>query len=185
MPSIRSLARGSGLLAAVALAGVAAAQSPSAGSELGLGTRLGIRFVVAFVVNLLLGGALVAFGPRFAEETVTELREDPGGAFLWGLAVGVGVPILLVLLAITVIGLVVAIPGAIALAIVGLVGNAVTVVWVGSLFLGPDDIGGRTAAAGALTLAVPAAIPVLGQLLTSFLGLFGLGVVGRALYVSW
>lgn len=186
MSSTRLFTRGCSLLAIVALSGVAAAQSPTGGSEFGFGTHIGIRFVAALVVNLLLGGALVGLGPRYATETVTALREDPVGAFGWGLLVGIGVPIVLVLLAFTIIGLIVAVPGFILLAFVGIVGNAVTIVWIGGLLLGDGSrIGGKAAGVGALALAIPASIPVLGNLITAFLGFFGIGVVGRSIYAVW
>lgn len=189
MPSTRLLARAPVALAGVAfavlaLSGVAVAQTPTAGRGLGLGTRIGIRFVVSLVFNLLLAGALVGLGPRYATETVDAIRDDPGAAFGWGLLVGIGVPILLALLAITIIGLVVAIPGFLLLAVVGIVGNAVAIVWVGTL-LGDGRVGGTAAAVGALAVAIPASIPVLGNLVTSVIGFFGIGVVGRSLYVSW
>ena len=174
------LRRAAGALAVVALSGLAAAQSPNAGTQFGFE----IRFVIVLVINLLLGGALVGFGPNYARDTVTELREDPGAAFLWGLIFGIGVPIVLVILAVTIIGLVVAIPGLIILMVVGLVGNAVTIVWLGSLLNG-GSIGGKSAVLGAVALAVPAAIPVLGNLVTTLVGFFGLGVVGRRLYKSY
>ena len=184
MPSARSLAGGSGTLAVLAFTGLAAAQSPSAGTELGLTARIGIRFAVALVVNLLLAGALVGFSPEYAAETVAELRADPASAFGWGLLVGIGVPIGLALLAITIIGLLVVIPAALVLVIVGLVGSAVSIVWVGTVLTG-DGIDARTAAVGALAVAVPTSIPVLGDLVSSLVGFFGLGVVGRRLYRSW
>lgn len=191
MPSIRPLARlfarGSGALASLALgvlplAGVAAAQPSNPGSELGFGAR----FAIVAIVQFLLAGGLVALSPRYATKMVNEIRDDPAEAFGWGLLVGIGVPIVLALLAITIIGLVVAIPGSILLAFVGLVGNAVAIVWLGTVLTGTDGgVGGKAAAVGAVVLAVPAAIPVLGRLVTTVVGFFGLGVVGRALYASW
>ncbi|WP_254768684.1 hypothetical protein [Salinilacihabitans rarus] len=187
MPSDRSppLARVGVALAfgAVALAGTAAAQSRNPAPELGFGTR----FAASFVVNLLFGGLLVALGPRYARETVGDLRADPGGAFVWGLLLGIGVPILLFVLAITIIGLIVAIPAGIVLAVVGFVGAAVTVVWIGDLLLSGREagVGGAAVVVGALALAVPYAIPVLGDLVATVVGFFGLGAVGRGLYESW
>jgi len=162
-------------------------RSSGPGAALDPVTRLAIRFGVAFALNLLLGGGLVVLAPTYARTTVNRVRSDPGSAFVWGLIVGVGVPIVLVLLAITIIGLVVTIPGLIVLAIVGLVGNAVTIVWIGETVAGRSDgaIGGRTALLGALALALPAAIPVVGNFLVTVLGFFGLGAVGERLYESW
>lgn len=184
MPSARSLVRASAALAAFvfAVVGTAVAQSPNAAPELGLGAR----FAVVLVVNLVLAGALVAFGPRYAARTVADLREDPGGAFVWGLAVGIGGPILLAIFAITIIGLVVAIPGAVAFAILGIVGSAVTVVWIGDLLVdGRGTVDGKTAAVGALALSVPESVPILGNLVSVVLGFFGLGVVSAGVYRSW
>lgn len=186
MPSTRLLAYSGSTVALFALTGIAAAQSPGPGAELGFGTRIGIRFAVAFVVNLLLAGAAVTLGPRYTSLRVEDVRSDPGSAFLWGLLVSIGVPIALALLAITIVGLLVAVPGFVVLAIVGIVGNAVTVIWVGSAIAGdagrPD---GTAAAVGALVLAIVWSIPVLGNFVSSVVSLLGTGVVGRALYESW
>ncbi|MFC4451733.1 hypothetical protein [Halorussus aquaticus] len=116
---------------------------------------------------------------------MSQLRVDPIGSFFWGLLTAIGVPIALALLAVTIIGLVVAIPGFILLAIVGLVGSAVSVVWVGSLALGDEEVGGKAVVVGALLLAVPASISVLGDLVTTLVGFFGTGVVARRLYAAW
>ncbi len=166
--------------------GCRAAQAPGTGTGLDIELELTARFVGAFIGNLIVGGLLVALGPRYATDKIREINDDPGAAFVWGLLVSIGVPLLLVLFAITIIGLVVTIPGLIVLAVVGLVGQAVSVVWVGDAITGGGDrIGGKAALVGALALAVPAAIPVLGNLITWLVGVFGTGVVGRGLYESW
>ncbi|MCU4800518.1 hypothetical protein OB920_09065 [Halobacteria archaeon HArc-gm2] len=183
MPSIRPIARGASALVLLAFSGLAAAQSPNPGAELGLGTRLVIRFCTAFVVNLVFGGGLVLIGPRYATRMVEEIRHDPGEAFGWGLIVAIVVPIALVLVALTIIGLIVSIPGLFVLAVVSIVGNAVSIVWIGAALRGrADRYGGKAAGVGALALAVPMAIPVLGNLVQTLIGFFGIGVVGRDLY---
>ncbi|MEF8855978.1 MAG: hypothetical protein V5A16_01005 [Haloplanus sp.] len=184
MPSIRPLTCGLSVAAACSLAGVVAAQ-PEMGSDIGLGARVAIRFGVVLIVNLLLGGGLLLLAPEYARRMVAEIRDDAGAAFLWGLLVGIALPIALVLLAITIIGLLIAIPGLIALFFVGLVGNAVTICWLGTLLTGHDDPDGTAVGVGALVLALVGAIPVLGNLVTTLAGFFGLGVVGRDLYTSW
>lgn len=173
--------------AAVAVSGIVAARSHPGGSELGLGASVGIRLIGIFVLYGLLGGALVALGPNYANETVSDIRNDPGGAFGWGILVGIIVPIALALLAITIVGLVVTIPGLIVVAIVGLIGNAVSIVWVGTLVSrgGGDRVGGKSVGFGALALAVIGSIPVLGDVVLNLVSFFGIGVVGRRIYVSW
>lgn len=183
MPSTRSFALWIGSFALVALPGLATVQTTGTGTELEFATRMAISFVVSLVVYLALGGGLVAFGPGYARETVAAIRTDPGGAFGWGVLAGVVVPIVLVLLAVTIVGLVVALPGFILLFFVGIVGNAVTVVWIGTL-LGDERPDATAVGLGALALALVSAIPLLGGVLTTLIGFFGLGVVSRRLYES-
>jgi hypothetical protein len=171
------------VVAACSLAGVAA--QPEMGSEFGLAARTALRFVVVLAINLVLGGALLLLAPAYARRMVAAIRDDTGGAFLWGLLVGIGVPIALVLIAITIIGLVVTIPGLIVLFFVSLIGNAVTVCWIGGALIGRDGPDGVAVGVGAVVLAVVGAVPILGNLVTTLLGFFGLGVVGRDLYASW
>ncbi|WP_435069204.1 hypothetical protein [Haloplanus sp. C73] len=184
MPSTRLLASIASAVAACSFAGVAVAQSPM-GSESELAVRLGLQFGVVFVLNLLLGGALLGLAPEYTQRMLDELRDDAGAAFLWGLLAGIAVPICLVLLAITIIGLVVTIPGILVLFVVGLVGNAVTICWLGSLIRGRESPDALSVVAGAFVLAVVGAIPVLGNLITTFVGFFGMGVVAEDLYASW
>lgn len=187
MPSKRTLAGLGSLVAVVGFSGIAAAQSPTAGTGLGLPARLGIRLAVSFVVYLVLGGACGALGPEYTTSRVREIQDDPGSAFGWGFIVGLLVPIGLVLLAITIIGLIVTIPGLIVLGIFQLIGFGVTVVWLGNTVAGTRDgsVGAKDAVVGAVVLALPFAIPVVGQLLVNLIGWFGLGVVGRNVYENW
>jgi len=193
-PFPRSVGAVPAVVAAVAVtvtlavvAGVATAQSgvTDPRSSLDLGTRLAVNVGAGFVVNLLLGGALVALGPEYAAEKFDEFRDDAGETVVWGLIVGIGVPIALGVLAITIIGLVVAIPGVLVLAVVGIVGSAVMVGVVGSSLTGGDDPGGTEVLVGALVLALATAIPVLGGLINWLVTLPGVGMVGHDLYRSW
>jgi len=184
MPSIGSISVVSSVLAVCSLAGIAAAQ-PEMGAELGLGTRIGLRFGVVLVINLVLGGVLLGLAPDYARRMVSAINDDTGSALLWGLLVGIGVPVALVLIAITIIGLLITIPGLLALFFLGLIGNAVTICWIGALLTGADDPDGRAVGAGAVALAAVGAVPLLGNLVTTLLGFVGLGVVGRDLYTSW
>jgi hypothetical protein len=185
MLSPRLLSRMSGVVVLLALSGLAAAQSPTAGPEIGLPTRLTIWLGVPLIVNLILASGLVLLGSDYATKTVADLHANPVGAFAWGLVVGIGVPIALVLVGLTVIGLVITIPGFILLALVGIVGSAVTIVWVGStLPWTGDTVGANAAISGAVALTIIGAIPLLGGLIIGLLGFCGLGIVGRNLYTS-
>lgn len=173
-------------LALLAIPGVAAAASTTGGGDVGLWPRIGLRFAVGAVLNLLFAGALVAVAPGYARDRLDDVNRSPGGTFGWGLVVSVGGPLLIVALAITVVGLIVAIPGAIALAVVGVVGNAVAVAWVGDLIVRPEGPPGFLGAvAGAVVLGAIGAIPLVGPLVAGLAGTLGVGTVGRELVRSW
>ena len=184
MPSTRLLAPVASAVAACLFAGVAVAQSPM-GSESDFAVRIGIQFGVAFLINLVLGGALLGLAPEYTERMLTELRDDIGAAFLWGLLAGIAVPIALVLLAITIIGLIITIPGLLVIFVLGIVGNAVTICWLGSLLRKQEMPDMLSVAAAAFVLALVSAIPVVGSLISTLVGFFGLGVVAEDLYTSW
>jgi len=186
MPSTRTVAAGCSAIGLVATAGIATAQSPGAGAQLDLVAHVGARFVGAFLGLLLLAGLAVLLGERYVQITVRTIHDEPGESFVWGLLVGIGVPIVLVLIGLTIIGLLITIPGLFVVAAISLVGQAVAVVWIGSLLVGErDDPGGRAVLAGALALAVLATVPLLGNPLLTIVGYFGTGVVGRRFYESW
>jgi len=184
MPSTRLLALVASAIATCSFAGVAAAQAPM-GSETEVVVRLGVQFGVAFVLNLILGGAVLGIAPDYTRRMLAGLHDDPVEPFLWGLLAGIAVPIALLLLAITIIGLIITIPGLLALFVVGLVGNAITVCWLGTLLRGRETPDGLSIVAGAFVLAAVGLIPLLGGLLTTLASFFGLGVVAEDLYASW
>ncbi|MFC7137093.1 hypothetical protein [Halobaculum litoreum] len=190
MPSTRTLVGAAG--AAVALAAVAvgsaAAQSgvrdPATGLDAGAAVLL--DFGVGLVVYLLLGGVLVAVKPAYATAKVREFRDDPGETVVWGLITGIGVPIVLVLIGLTVIGLLIAIPGMFVLAAMGILGTAVVVVVVGTAVTRDGgEPGGTEVLVGALVFAALTALPLVGGLINSLATLPGLGMVGRDLNRAW
>lgn len=185
MPSTRLLTRLLSVIAALSVTGVAVAQSPGVESEFGFATRVALRFGVVLLINLVLGGGLLLLAPDYTQRMVAEIRDDAGTAFLWGLLTGIAVPIALVVIAITIIGLLITIPGLIALFFLGLVGNAVAICWIGVILTGNERPSGSAVGVGALVLALVGAIPLLGNLVTTLVGFFGLGAVGRDLYESW
>ncbi|MCU4925152.1 hypothetical protein OB905_04010 [Halobacteria archaeon AArc-dxtr1] len=133
------------------------------------------------MVLSLLGLLLVAAAPHYTNETVSDLHDDPGLAFGWGLFVGVLGPIVFAVIALTIIGLLVAI------SILSIVGTAVAVVWVGTTLTRASGVAAdlKAALVGPLVISVPGSIPVLGDLVLWAVGMFGLGVVSKRLYHSW
>lgn len=184
MPSTRTAGRAVGAFAALALVGVAAAQYSGPRSSLDPTTRFGVQFVVGFVTNALLGGVLVGLNPAYASRKIDQFASDPGETVLWGLVVGVGAPVALAILAFTIVGLIVAIPGVLILVGVGIVGSAVMVVVIGDVVT-DGGTGGESVLVGALVLALLSAIPILGGVINWVVGLPGIGMVGHDLYLTW
>lgn len=165
---------------------VASAQTAEAIREFGLFPTMGLRLVGGFLGNVLVGGLTVALAPAFTRERVRAIRDDPGSTFAWGLITGIGVPILLALLAITIIGLLIAIPGMLLLVPVGIAGTGVTVLWLGDVVCrATDAVGDHPLLVGSATVAVIYGVPFLGDFLISILTFLGLGSVGKALYESY
>ncbi|MFK5602423.1 MULTISPECIES: hypothetical protein [unclassified Haloferax] len=173
------------LLSVLALAGTAAAQNFDSAPQLSPVFRAG----GSFLIDLVVGGILVAVAPAYTRDAIAEIRDDPGGSFLWGLGVSIGGVIVLVLLAITIIGLLVAIPGFLALVLLSIVGGAVSTVFLGSLVTGTASGGspplGVSVAVGALVAAILSLVPILGSVILFVVDMLGLGVVGRNLVRSW
>ncbi|WP_424008850.1 hypothetical protein [Haloferax denitrificans] len=173
------------LLGVLALAGTAAAQNFESAPQISPVFRAG----GSFLIDLVVGGILVAAAPAYTRDAIAEIRDDPGGSFLWGLGVGIGGVIVLVLLAITIIGLLVAIPGFLALVLLSIVGGAVSTVLLGSLVTGVASGGspslGVSLVVGALVAAVLSLVPILGSVILFVVDMLGLGVVGRNLYRAW
>lgn len=161
----------------------AVAQSVSRSTSVSFEPGVGARFAGTLIGTLLAVGLSLAVSPEFTRRRVDDLRSDPVAGFGWGLVVGVGVPFVLVLVAATGVGLLFAVPVFLVVFVHGVVGLAVGALWVGSFLVDEDDAFDR-AAAGIVTLAVLAAIPVLGGLLTTLVSTCGLGVVARESYES-
>ncbi|WP_336339237.1 hypothetical protein [Haloarcula brevis] len=186
MPSKHALRSLGSLLAVLGLSGVATAQSTAPDGFTNPAFGVVLQFGIGFVVLAVLGAAAAAIGPEYTTNAVREIQDDPGAAIGWGILVGILLPIGLVLLALTVIGALISIPGLLLLGVLGIVGTGITAVWVGNSVIGDDGTVSVTdGVAGALLLAVPFAIPVVGGFLLNLITLVGLGVVGRDLYESW
>jgi hypothetical protein len=190
VPSRRATIAGVGLASVLAFVGVASAQSVPTGS-VDAASRLSptIRAAITFLTDLVVGGILVAAAPRYTRTSIDKIRNEPGESFIWGLGLGIGGTIAIIILAITIIGLIVAIPAGIVLVILGVVGGAVSTVFLGTI-LGEKVTGGTLSLAvalaiGAFTAAVLSVIPILGGLVMFVVDSFGLGIVGKQLYTSW
>ena len=140
--------------------------------------------VNGFLANLALGAVLLLGLPRVSAEVAARVTTDPlrtGGA---GLVAVVLVPILLVLLLVSIVGIPLALLGAVGFAVllwVGLVyGRYAVGVWLLSL----ADVENRWLGlvVGLLLLGLAGRIPVLGGLLDVVVGLLGVGAVAAIAY---
>ncbi|MEF8807625.1 polymer-forming cytoskeletal protein [Natronomonas sp.] len=159
-----------------------------------------VTAVYAFVANLLLGGILLALFPRFSEGVADRVRTDSVRTGLVGLGVLVGVPLGLVAITLTIVGIPLAFVGALLFLFViwiGLVyGRFALGVWLLSV-VAPEREGTETdnedrfggvdpkwvaLVVGLLAGGLLALLPVVGELINLLLGLLGLGAVALGVY---
>lgn len=136
------------------------------------------------VLNLLLGAALLGLFPRFSDGVAGRVASDPVRSGLVGLGVLLGVPILLVATAITVVGIPLAVVGAFGFVLliwIGIVyGRFAVAAWLLSLV----DVENRWLAlvVGLVGGAALAQVPYVGTVLTLLVFLLGLGALAYGLY---
>lgn len=171
------------LLGLTALVGVAAAQrSPIVTPRIGMLSRV----VFTFIFHLVVGGILVAVIPEETRTAVARIRREPLAAFGWGFGAFLLTFVAMGILAITIIGLLVVIPGAIALVVVLLVGDAFGTIALGMALarVDPDANLWYGLGIGALVVALLTAIPFLGWLVSFVVGMIGFGSIVRGYWRS-
>ncbi|WP_254766255.1 bactofilin family protein [Salinilacihabitans rarus] len=141
--------------------------------------------VYAFVLNLLLGAALLAVFPRFSAGVADRVATEPLRTGLAGLGVLVGVPLLIAALAITIVGIPVALAVALAFGFLVWVGIVYGRFAVAAWLLSYADVDNRWLAlvVGLAGAALLVRIPFLGDLLNFLIFLLGLGALSVGLYV--
>ncbi|ELY65531.1 hypothetical protein [Natrinema versiforme] len=140
-------------------------------------------------VNLLIGAVLLALFPRFSDGVADRVASGPLRSGLVGLGVLIGVPVLLVALAITVVGIPLSLIGGFAFGLllwIGVIyGRFAIAAWLLSLV----GLGNRWLAlvvglvAGALLGRLP--IPIVGDAINLLVLLLGLGALARGLVGHW
>lgn len=93
----------------------------------------------AFVTTLVLGAILVAVAPGLLDRTMTQTRENPVGSFVYGLVCLVFAILVTVVLAITVVGILIAIPFAILTYLIWAVGATVAFLTIAAELVDPED----------------------------------------------
>ncbi|PSQ27866.1 hypothetical protein BRD09_08060 [Halobacteriales archaeon SW_10_68_16] len=149
------------------------------------GGPLGLLFgVFGMLATLVVGAALLVAVPEFAGVVATEVREHTlrsGGVGLLGL---VGIPIALVLVAITVVGAPLALLGLMAFGLLVFTAAALAEYAAGAWALSYTDVESRWAAlvVGVVGVGILSRIPVVGSLVNLVVFLFGFGAVLALLY---
>ena len=138
----------------------------------------------AVAVNLVLGAILLALFPRFSERVADRVATGPLRSGLIGLGVLVGVPVLLIALAITVVGIPLSLIGALVFGLllwIGVIyGRFAVAAWALSL----AGLGNRWLAlvVGLVVGALLSRVPIVGGVIDLLVLLLGLGAIARALY---
>ena len=129
----------------------------------------------------LLGALLILVSPRAADAVYARSRERAGPTIAIGIAIAIAGPILIVLAAITVVGLPLAVGVALALIPMFCVAYTAAAWALGRRLLGPPRERVLAFLAGLAILRAIELVPVLGFLVTIAATVVGLGLIGAAI----
>lgn len=140
--------------------------------------------IYGFLVNLLVGALLLLVLPDTSERIIEAVEDAPVRTGGVGLAALIGVPIALVIVAITIVGIPITFAGFVAYALAVWIGTIYGRFGVGALLLSYTDVENRWAdlLAGLVVVAVLVRIPVIGGLFGFIVLLLGLGAMAEHLY---
>ncbi|WP_135823371.1 bactofilin family protein [Halorussus ruber] len=165
-------------------------QEPNVGLDLGFTGPLvpnWVGWIYGFLVNLALGAVALLVFPRFSSGIADRATADPLRSTGVGLLVFVGVPILVALLFISLVGIPLGLLGMLLYALLLWLGYVYGALAVGVWIIRKADTGDRWLAlfVGLLLAALVGLVPILGglvQFLVLLLGLGALGLGGRSRY---
>ncbi|GCF12784.1 hypothetical protein Harman_07190 [Haloarcula mannanilytica] len=143
--------------------------------------------IYGLFVNLLLGVILLAAFPSFSARVAERVGENPATSGGVGLLTLVAVPVVLVVLLLTIVGIPLSLVGAVAFGIAAWVAAVYGQFAVGSWALSLADRENRwlALAVGLVGFAILGAVPVLGGLLELVAFLLGLGALALTLRESY
>lgn len=139
-------------------------------------TRVLGSAVSAFLTTLVVGAILIAVAESYTEARMAEVLREPVGSFLYGLVCLVFLFLAIIVLAITVIGLVVAIPLMMVAFVVWAVGAAIAFLAIGDRLVGRADGWLKPLVVGA-AINGGLALTGVGGLLSFAVGAAGFGAV--------
>lgn len=149
---------------------------PDGGPSVDVGTGLLGSAVGSFLTTLVVGGILIALAPAFTERTMDAVRAEPLSSFGYGILVFVALAVVMIVLAITVVGLLVAFPLLLLTSLLWAIGAAVAFLAIGECLVGRDEGRLRPLVVGAL-LNGALALTGIGGLVGLCVGAAGFGAV--------
>jgi hypothetical protein len=134
--------------------------------------------VGAFLTTLVVGAILVAVVPDYTERKMATLLEAPVGSFIYGFVSLIFLALVILVLFITIIGIIVALPLALLSYLVWAVGASIAFLAIGERLVGRDDGWAKPLLVGA---GINGALTLtgIGGLLTFAIGAAGFGAVLR------
>jgi hypothetical protein len=143
-----------------------------------LGWVLWFAWWVAVSISVLvLGMLLLLLAPRVPPRVLEAGRDAVGPAIGWGLAVAVGLPIVCLLLAVTLVGIPLALIGLLSLALLFGLGYVSAALLLGRRLIREPSSLYLAYVVGFVILRIVDLIPVLGNLVTAAATVYGLGAL--------
>ncbi|ELY89614.1 hypothetical protein [Natrinema altunense] len=150
------------------------------GTEIEIGTTDGLLggALGAALTTLVVGAILIAIAPDYTDRMMDDALADPFGVFLYGIASLLGIGLLTLLLVVTIVGIVVAIPLFLLAYLVWAIGGAIAYLAIADRLVGRDDEWlTRLLVAAAISGAL--AVTGVGGILAICIGAAGFGAVLR------
>lgn len=132
------------------------------------------EMVAAGIITLVIGGGWILLAEEYTIETTDRIHNDPVETFLYGLAITIALIVIIVGLAITIIGLLLAIPLVIVAAIGGLILAELGYLAVGRLV---DDEWAIALVVAIVVAAFAGGVPILGGLVGFVVSCMAFGAV--------
>lgn len=129
-----------------------------------------------FVGTFVVGAIVLAVAPQFVDRVVDRIQNETANCFGWGILALIIFFGVVVLLAITIIGILLVIPLAIAFVVLAAVGNALGYL---ALFANAVDDHWIALLIGAAISGLTSVIPIVGSLVGFVVGSLGVGAVLR------
>ncbi|WP_254545554.1 bactofilin family protein [Halomarina pelagica] len=143
--------------------------------------------VYAFFASLLLGAVLLLVLPGISDRVAATAVAEPLRSGGTGLLALIAVPVVLVLFAVTVVGIPITILGALLFAFAVWIGSVYGRVAVGAWLLRYADVENRWAAllVGFVVVGLLTLVPVLGGIVRAVVALLGLGALALVAYAAY